>query len=218
MPDIPAAPPIVSPSVFTPTPIAPSTKKSYRWLIVTLIIFLLAAASVFAYKYWQVKQQLSQIQSLPTPTPSTVIISTEDDTTAWQTYSNQEIGFSIKYPQGWREQEWTGGVGFGPKEIGEDVLFGINFYEKSTTDIQGIASKIGSQFADRKETITTNKIIVTTPSYPDWYSETIIYETTNWYIAVGNGAIKDENLPFDRGVPAGLTFERFYSTFKFTEN
>lgn len=218
-PEIPAIP-TPPPQVVPPT-ISPVFPKKNNLVVILLSIFLLITLLISGYLFLQVQsltKQLAQIQVQPTPTPlSTETPSPTPDTTAnWQTYSNQEIGFSIKYPQEWREQKWTGGVGFGPKEVEEDVLFGINYYSKSTTNINAIASKIGSQFTDRKETITANKIIVTTPSQPDWYSETILFENPNWYIAVSNGAIKNENLPFDRGVPAGFTFEKFYSTFKFT--
>jgi hypothetical protein len=144
--------------------------------------------------------------------------------TSWQTYKNTSIGYSIQYPSGWRKQEWDSGIGFGPKEIGEDVILGISYYSKEDTEPSNFIDKIGSQFADRvvvRDSIMVNQIkvdrvIVTTPSYPDWYSESIIFETDKHYIVVGNGAMKDENLPFSHGIPKDFTFAKFYQTFKLT--
>jgi hypothetical protein len=68
---------------------------------------------------------------------------------SWQTYTNPTIGYSIQYPSGWRKQEWDSGIGFGPKEIGEDVILGISYYSKEDTEPSNFIDKIGSQFADR---------------------------------------------------------------------
>ena len=158
------------PTIPPPQPLAPPVSpvfpKKNNLVVILLSIFLVITLLISGYLFLQVQKlnkELAglqiQVQPTPTPFPETP---PADPTANWQTYSNQEIGFSIKYPQGWREQKWTGEIGFGPKEIGEDVLFGINYYSKSTTSINAIASKIGGQFADRKETIAANKIIVLT--------------------------------------------------------
>lgn len=83
--------------VFTQTPVEPEpAKKSYTWLIVIIIIFLLAGSSILAYKYYQLKQQLTQTQpslsSTATPMPSA------DPTADWKTYTNVLYKFSHKYP------------------------------------------------------------------------------------------------------------------------
>ena len=91
----------VSP-VFTPTPVIPEpSKKSYRWLIVALIIFLLAATSVFAYKYWQLKQQVTQTQ--PSSSPAAALPSPagpESLVMDMKVYRSATLGFMIRYPSG----------------------------------------------------------------------------------------------------------------------
>ncbi|MDZ7586358.1 MAG: hypothetical protein U0946_01270 [Patescibacteria group bacterium] len=91
-------PPI--PPVFTQTPIEPEPpKKSYKWLIVFWIVFPLFTTTVFAYKYYQLKQQLAQTNMISSPTP---LVSPEPsaaaETTNWKTYTNNFYGYSIKYP------------------------------------------------------------------------------------------------------------------------
>lgn len=59
------------PPVFTQAPVKPEpVKKSYKWLVVAVIIFLLASSSVLAYKYSQLKQQVTQTPASPIPSPS----------------------------------------------------------------------------------------------------------------------------------------------------
>lgn len=118
---------------------------------------------------------------------------------------------------------FNSGEGYGPKEIQEDTLWGINIYDKSTHSVTKIAEEIGSQFADKKQSqspvsingITATKIVTTTPSIPDWYSETIVLERGSTYIAISNGAISNQALQKMRGVPSETTFERFYNSFEF---
>jgi len=89
-----------TPPVFTQAPVVPEPpKKSFKWLVVALIVFLLAVTSVFAYKYYQIKQQTTQTQPLPTPTPlvspqPTVVAETAD----WKTYTIEEYGVSFRLP------------------------------------------------------------------------------------------------------------------------
>lgn len=87
-----------TPPVFIQTPVEPEqVKKSFPWLIVAVIAFLLSGSSVLAYKYYQLKQQLTQTQPNPSPTPFPEI-PPADPTADWKTYTNAQYGYIIKYP------------------------------------------------------------------------------------------------------------------------
>jgi hypothetical protein len=143
--------------------------------------------------------------------------------TKWQSYTNQAALYKVEYPEGWRVVSYNNGEGYGPMEIQEDTLWGINIYDKNTHSISKIANDVGSQFSDKKQAqdsivvngLPATKITTTTPSIPDWYSETIVIERGSSYIAISNGAIANDALQKMRGVPAGTTFERFYNSFVF---
>jgi len=148
-----------------------------------------------------------------------------DNTTNWKTYTDSKNGFSIRYPSTWRSASLgENGIGFGPKEIGEDVLWGINVYDKSVYPKEKIIDEAGKQFSDRKQNtnnidingIQAIRLITTTSSIPDWYLETIIIEYGSNFVTISNGAINDTKLQTLLGVPKGTTFKDFYSTFKFT--
>ncbi len=104
-----------TPPVFTQTPVEPEpTKKSFPWLIVIVIIFLLAGSSVLAYKYYQLKQQITQIpaSSIPTPLSTETPLPSADPTANWKTYIDSECGFEIKYPLEWQaEKDCVKGLG-----------------------------------------------------------------------------------------------------------
>jgi hypothetical protein len=225
--------PVVTPQVV----MEPKGNNFLVILLSTLLFISVVIAGFFAFQTQKLVKELSlrddrsnvdtsTIEITP-PTISPIATSNPaiDSVANWKTYTNKEIGFLIQYPTGWRMAELESGVMFGPSEIGEDLLIGINYYEKSASSLSSIINEIGKQFSDRKvvedtilikpENIQAEKIIVTTATIPDWYSVTVLYTTPTHYITVSNGAIKDKNLPFSRGVPADFTFEKFYSTFKF---
>jgi len=80
-----------------------ANKKTPKWLVVGLIILLLGATSVFAYKYYKVKQRLDN-QKLTTTPPVEVKITDPPPSTPtekWETYKNKEYGFEFKYPSDW---------------------------------------------------------------------------------------------------------------------
>lgn len=91
--------------VFTQTPVEPELpKRSYTWLIVIIIIFLLAGSSVLAFKYFQLKQQAAQTR--PSPLPAATPVPSADPTANWKTYTNPSLKYLLKYPQSWEIQEY----------------------------------------------------------------------------------------------------------------
>lgn len=223
------------------TPKLTMTESTHpKWLIPTLIIAVvlsLGAAGYFAYQNYQIKQQ--SVQVLPSPTSTTILPSStatpisvvpttspKTSTVSWETYSNALAGFSIKHPDGWRKSESTNWVGFGPKEIGEDVLLGVSYYSKSEKTTAQIKDEVGKQFPDRKQTeesisvdgLSAIKVITTTNQYADWYSVTIIIDSGNMWYAIGNGAQTDkalnEMISKRTGKSSDISFEDFYTSFR----
>lgn len=228
-----------------PLPQTPSiVPSSTNWLKILLFVVLglaVVAGSVFIGIQIGKNQTSSQQQItvqptvLPTQTvtnPTTIPISTTttiptiNPTSDWQVYLNTQANFSINYPKGWRKVESANWAGFGPQEVGEDVVWGVSFYNKSEKTATQIKDDIGKQFPDRKqieETVTNKgqtaiKVVTTTNQYADWYSVTIIVDSGNMLYAIGNGAQTDTSLNQmilkRTGKEHNLSFENFYSSFK----
>lgn len=144
----------------------------------------------------------------------------------WQTYTDPTLNFSINYPNGWRKVEMPTGVGFGPVEVQEDVVWTINKLNKNEYTLEEIKDDFGKQFTDRQQIekgvsfndIDAISVVTTTPSISDWYSETIILETNQYWITISNGAITNFALQQSPGVQMGTTFESFYTSLQFTSN
>lgn len=222
----------------TPQPTQPSESKSsspVKYILLGVLGIALLAASASA-GYWYGTQQVQQLAK-PTPAvsqPTTKPTSTptpifEDETANWETYTNTLAKFIIKNPAGWRKIETENWVGFGPQEVGEDVLWGVSFYNKSEKTVSEIKNDIGKQFSDRKqseETVTFNglsaiKVVTTTNQYADWYSVSMIIDSGNMLYAIGNGAQADtvlnEMLLKRTGKEYNINFEDFYSSFRLSK-
>lgn len=200
-------------------------KKTNNLLVILLFIFFLGAsglAGFFAYQNFQLKKE----QPKSTPTPAAGFPSSTNDPTAnWETYSNTSAGFIIKYPIGWRKIETENGVGFGPKEIGEDVTWGVSYHNKSDKTIDQIKDEVGNQFSDRKQTeesvtfkgLTATKVVTTTNEFEDWYAVSIIIDSGNMLYKISNGAVTDkinnEVLTKRTGKKYNISFEDFYTSF-----
>lgn len=224
-----------------PIPVSPSPNRSRAPLFILLGIIIVVGVVFVGIQLG--KEQLSDQQSifeqpkLPTqivanPTASKVpaeqsriINSTEN----WEIYTNSSAGFSIRYPSGWRKVESTNQTGFGPQEIGEDVVLGVTFYNKSEKTIAQIKDDAGKQFPDRTQTeeiISLNglpaiKVITTTKKYEDWYSVSIIIDSGDKLYAIGNGAQTDKTLnemvAKITGKSSSVSFEDFYMSFRISQ-
>ena len=203
-------------------------KTGKKWLLPGLIGLAVVAsgvASYLAYQNFQLKKEQPSLgQTTQSPT-SDIPSPTTNPTSDWETYSNTSAGFSIKHPMGWRKAETANWVGFGPQEIGEDVLWGVSFYNKSEKTVAQIKDDIGKQFSDRKQTeeaitlegLNATKVITTTNQFADWYSVTIIINNGNVLYTVSNGAQTDmvlnEMLTKKTGEDYNISFEDFYTSF-----
>lgn len=86
-----------------PTPL--TLKKKKPWLLITLVVLLLGTTGTFAYKYYQLKQQVDD-QSTLLPSSQLVVSSpspesTSSDSGSFQqgSYQNNKFGFKLNYPQ-----------------------------------------------------------------------------------------------------------------------
>lgn len=223
--------------------------KEKGWVVpalITALILSLIATCIFAYRNFHLANEMARLnkqlneQNLIEDKNTTgeysdstslaeiaqnnneVVVGTED----WSTYQNSEAEFSIKYPSDWRIVESSSWVGFGPKEIGEDVVWGVTYYDKSSTTISKIKTDIGAQFSTRtqieEEVVLSNqtatKLITTTDDLPSWYSVNIIVVRDNFIYVIGNGAQSDEELnKVVKGLTSkdyNLSFEDFYKSFE----
>lgn len=217
-----------------------AASQTNTFIIPTLIIVTLVAVSAagyFAYQNSQLQQEYNQALVTPSPTPSvTENMASLPSTTAtqpapqttsnWEIYSNNAQGYSIQHPTGWRKIEAPDWTGFGPVEIGEDVLWGVSHSKAADMNLSQIKSGVGEQFPDRTQTeevitvdgLTATKIVTTTPQLPDWYSVTIVITNETEVYAMSNGALTDAALndiiTKRTGRNSDLSFEDFYSTFK----
>lgn len=167
----------------------------------------------------------SKVVTSPATSP-TVSNSAASESAALETHQDMAAGFSIKYPAGWRKVAADNWVGFGPKEIGEDVAWAVSFYKNSEKTAAQVKDEAGKQFADRVQTekkITINgleatEVITTTESYPDWHLVTIVVDDQSGLFEIGNGAQTDAALnkmiEARTGKEFNLSFEDFYSSFR----
>jgi len=221
-----------------PIPVSPSPNRSKAPLFILLGIIIVVGVVFVGIQLG--KEQLSDQQSifeqpkLPTqivanPTASKVpaeqsriINSTEN----WETYTNSSAGFSNKYPTGWRNVEANSHVGFGPQEIGEDVVWGVSFYNKSEKTVAQIKDELGKKFPDRTQTeeiisingLPATKVITTTKKYEDWYSVSVIIDSGNMLYAISNGSQTDkalnEMITERTGKSSSVLFEDLYMSFR----
>lgn len=225
---MPNSTPLVTPQVVIEQP------KRSNFLVILLSVLLLLAVSIagfFAFQTQKLVKELTvlkneeKVVAVATTEPTTEPVATElsevDPTVNWKTYIDPQQRYSIKYPLTWRIISGDF-FGTGPKEIKEDILWGVNTFDINTNTVAKVTNELGKQFSDRKQTINRIKvgdlnatqIITTTATRDDWYLETIIFEDTDTLFSVSNGAIKDSNLEKMVGVPEGLTFKDFYMSFK----
>lgn len=232
----------IKPSI-PPVPIVPPSASRSKILLFTILGLVIIAGSVFIGIQVGKNQTSNQppIAVLPTASPtqtatnptaiptSSATSPTINPTSDWQVYSNTQANFSINYPKGWRKVESANWAGFGPQEIGEDVVWGVSFYKKSEKTITQIKTEDGKQFPDRKQTeetiafggLTATKVTTTTSQFADWYSVSIIIDSGNMLYTIGNGAQTDialnEMIAKRTGKNSSLSFGDFYSSFKITK-
>lgn len=102
----------IPPSTEVPVSPKPAADKPITiWLLVVLTIILLGTTGAFAYKYYELKQQVDNLQPTPTVPPAKVTTTSSsptlspqpatDPTANWKSYTNSTHNISFKYPPEW---------------------------------------------------------------------------------------------------------------------
>lgn len=145
MTDITSSQPAVS------SPIKPSNRRWFLWLIGGIALLALGAAlGVFSAKFLNQSQSPSQLTSTPTPILSPIPPPTPDPTADWKTFTSSNDSVSHNYPESWV-------LTFGG-EKGKKGLFGNSIVqwwsiEKLLTDSSNGKIQINAHL----ETITPDK-------------------------------------------------------------
>jgi len=217
-PVTPPEPPIISPQ--------PPQKKSFTWLIILVILFLLASTGVLAYQYYQLKTQttnpslLSQptLITLPSPDP---LAEADDPTVNWNTYINNYWGVSLRYPQ----DKLTPCPNYATEFEGIR-LFSFGFSCPDGTDEIykiGIVGHQPNQYKEYKKPTTTEQIIID--------GKTVIKNTYSYDKTDGPLFEEKESqeiiIPLDKGIITlqqwgnnpedKRLFSQILTTFKFTD-
>lgn len=115
-------PPAVSPPPSSPAPavappqppifpLPPPQKKSFSWLLLPFLIFILFISGYLVFQINKFKQQLNQPSPIPASSPVAVLPSPSPSLTAdWLTYTNQVQNYSFQYPADWKINEAVAAV------------------------------------------------------------------------------------------------------------
>lgn len=137
----------------TPVNPAPISKKPNQWLIAAIIfVAIVVTGSIFTILLNSQKSTSPPPSSIripptttqpsPTPTLTSFIMPTTNPliTGNWKTYTNLEIGFSIKLPQSWnvKKTEKVDGI--------ETVWISSNSPYKTSSTVENLEIIIGSPF------------------------------------------------------------------------
>ena len=217
-------------------------KNNFLAILSSMLLFIFVViVGFFAYQTQKLNKELIRLRNklgtisatltetelMTTPTIVTAIGQLID----WQTYTDTDYNFIIKYPKNWSfkidksSPNFLKTMSFGPgtKEFAGSI-WGINVYEKSLIHTKStIIREICSQFKDcvkEFRNISVNgiigvEIVATTATDSDWYLETVIFEDNNKFYVIKNGAISDIELQKKRGILKDTSFKDFYSSFEF---
>lgn len=140
--------------------------------------------------------------------PTNTDCTDELDTTCWNTYVNEEYGFSVSYPAKWvfseTKHNYQLAVLFGTLESKPGgYIWGISV--DYSRDIENIISINKRGMSERENVIigelSGTKVVSTIERYPDWKSEVIYIQFDDKVFSINSGAIK------------GTKFESFLSSF-----
>jgi len=127
----------------------------------------------------------------------------------WKEFTDPTIGYSVKYPSGWKVTSGKGGFYCGKKSGFENGEYSIFFSE--TSNAERMDMLFGKEELPEEgkviKPITINGIsgfhaILTPKIRPDEYSETIVLKTESIWFKIENNSVKDEH------------FKLFYESFK----
>lgn len=86
-------------------PVPPKQPLVTPWLLIVFIIIFLTGGAYLGWYFWSQSQAKTETPvatiTPPSTTPKTTTTTTTTATTNWQTITNTEYGYSLKYPMGW---------------------------------------------------------------------------------------------------------------------
>ncbi len=159
--------------------------------------------------YFAFLKKPGEVAVSPTPTVTKTVTPRPDETANWKTYTNQTLGFSIKYPQDWRTAQCgTNCVGLGPQSKPEDVVMAINIlqYPMPEAKVYLPVLSINNGITEEKS-VTIGDIQWTRVTVQQNESGTKFYE----YLKEKSGKT------IDIGGDGSAIFNQILSTFKFTK-
>ena len=79
--------------------------KTLKWFLITVLVLTIISI-IFILLRYEIKANSESTANLASPTPSkTLNASPSASTNDWQTYTNRDIGYSLKYPKDWTVKE-----------------------------------------------------------------------------------------------------------------
>ncbi|PIS34624.1 MAG: hypothetical protein COT37_01695 [Parcubacteria group bacterium CG08_land_8_20_14_0_20_43_9] len=130
-------------------------------ILFLIIVFGIIAGAFLIWQFWPEDET-------PTPSPSPTPI-TVDETANWQTYSNEDYKFEMKYPENWKTDKCSKTMVFGPKEtieklvnngcaigMAKELIFTINF--RTTQQYEEII--VPFRKTDENKNVVLDKITV----------------------------------------------------------
>ncbi len=176
-------------------------------LLVVLVIVVAGGLVYFAFL-----KKPGEVAVSPTPTATKVANTatpTPDETANWKTYSDQTLGFSIKYPRDWRTTQCgTSCIGLGPQNKPEDVAVSINILKYPMPEARAYLPVLSiNNGITEEKSVTIGDIQWTRVTVQQNESGTKFYE----YLKEKSGKT------IDIGGDGSATFNQILSTFKFTK-
>ncbi len=182
--------------------------------IIGIIIFLLVSGGAAA-SFTVFKPQIMKLISKPTPTPTPTVqsptptpytVPSSHETINWQTFTNSQLGFTFKYPQGWNITDHS-------YISGKEKYLGFAALGPARSDIEEAKGKIAHYIRVVKYD-SISKSLVPNIAYGS-SGEQFIFEHEKYDQAVKEVPVSDT---FIKNSLEHQTAEKILSTFKFTEN
>lgn len=147
-----------------------------------------------------------------TPCPTSAV---KDETIGWKTYTGTvgQIQYQVSYPEDWRVVEQTdGGVGFGPKWLGSDVVWTISPENQKSRSMATVVADIEADA--RKDKIIQKKNMTLPSGFAT--SMTMYVPDTDYGVRYVIVQVGDVVYTIFAGPQLGIeeSFEQFYSSLK----